>query len=187
MAAEPYVSSFSMYRAIYINAHNGEVTYFRPDTGSALIGVNKGLDYARATFPNYQWGRNAILLEPRPVIKGETLYWMATITNADTAGVNKTVMVNSAEQGEVTVLESYEDVMAFVEGEDTGRTVEVEGDGPSEASGEPSDTPENETSEEQPAQSSTSQSPSDVSDMSEEELIRVIREAANELESRKEE
>ena len=187
LAAEPYGGSFSMYRAIYINAHDGEVTYFRPDTGSALIGVNKGLDYARATFPNYQWGRNAILLEPRPIIKDETLYWMATITNADTVGVNKTVMVNSAEQGEVTVLESYEDVMAFVEGEDTGRTVEVEGDGPSGASGEPSETPENETPEEQPAQSSTSQSPADVSNMSEEELIRVIREAANELESRKEE
>lgn len=186
LAAEPYGSSFSMYRAIYINAHNGEVTYFRPDTGSALIGVNKALDYARATFPNYQWGRNAILLEPRPIVKDETLYWMATITNADTAGVNKTVMVNSAEQGEVTVLESYEDVMAFVEGEDTGRTVEVEGDGPPGASGEPAETPENETLEEQPAQSSTSQSPTDVSDMSEEELIRVIREAANELESRKE-
>ena len=187
LAAEPYGGSFSLYRAIYINAHDGEVTYFRPDTGSALIGVNKGLDYARATFPNYQWGRNAILLEPRPVIKDETLYWMATITNADTAGVNKTVMVNSAEQGEVTVLESYEDVMAFVEGEDTGRTVEVEEDGASGASGEPSDTPENETTEEQPAQSSTPQSPSDVSNMSEEELIRVIREAADELESRKEE
>jgi hypothetical protein len=111
---------------------------------------------------------------------------MATITNADTAGVNKTVMVNSAEQGEVTVLESYEDVMAFVEGEDTGRTVEVEGDGPAGESGEPSDTPENETPEDQPAQSPTPQSPSDVSNMSEEELIRVIREAANELESRKE-
>ena len=187
LAAEPYGGSFSMYRAIYINAHDGEVTYFRPDTGSALIGVNKGLDYARATFPNYQWGRNAILLEPRPIIKDETLYWMATITNADTAGVNKTVMVNSAEQGEVTVLESYEDVMAFVEGEDTGRTVEVEEDGASGATAEPSDTPENETPEEQPAQSSTSQAPSDVSNMSEEELIRVIREAANELESRKEE
>jgi hypothetical protein len=187
LAAEPYGGSFSMYRAIYINAHDGEVTYFRPDTGSALIGVNKGLDYARATFPNYQWGRNAILLEPRPIVKDETLYWMATITNADTAGVNKTVMVNSAEQGEVTVLESYEDVMAFVEGEDTGRTVEVEGDGPSGASGEPSETPKNETPEEQPAQSSTSQSPTDVSNMSEEELIRVIKEAANELESRKEE
>jgi hypothetical protein len=190
LAAEPYGSSFSLYRAIYVNAHNGEVTYFRPDTGSALIGVNKALDYARATFPNYQWGRNAILLEPRPIIKDETLYWMATITNADTAGVNKTVMVNSAEQGEVTVLESYEDVIAFVEGEDTGRTVEVEGDGPSGASGEPSETPENETPEEQsaqPAQPAASQSSSDVSNMSEEELIRVIREAANELESRKEE
>lgn len=187
LAAEPYGGSFSMYRAIYVDAHDGEVAYFRPETGSALIGVNKALDYARATFPNYQWGRNAILLEPRPIVKDETLYWMATITNADTAGVSKTVMVNSAEQGEVTVLESYEEVMAFVEGEDTGRKVEVEGDGPSGASGEPSETPENETPEEQPAQSSTPRSPPDVSNMSEEELIRVIKEAANELESRKEE
>ncbi|HZY56327.1 MAG TPA: hypothetical protein VFE09_00860, partial [Rubrobacteraceae bacterium] len=189
LAAEPYGSSFSMYRAIYVNAHDGEVTYFKPDTGSALIGVNKALDYAKATFPNYQWGRNAILLEPRPIIKDETLYWMATITNADKAGVNKTVMINSAKQGEVTVLESYEDVLAFVEGEDTGRTVKVEGDGPSRASGEPSETPRIEEPEEQavrPAQSSTPQSPADVSDMSEEELIRLIREAANELESRKE-
>jgi hypothetical protein len=189
LAAEPYGRSFSMYRAIYINAHDGEVTYFKPDTGSALIGVNKALDYARATFPNYQWGRNAILLEPRPIIKDETLYWMATITNADKAGVNKTVMVNSAKQGEVTVLESHEDVMAFVEGEDTGRTVKVAGDGPSGASGEASETPEIEAPEEQsvqPAQSPTPQSPADVSNMSEEELIRVIREAANELESRKE-
>src|SRR5215204_5496066 len=189
LAAEPYGGSFSMYRAIYINAHDGEVTYFRPDTGSALIGVNKGLDYARATFPNYQWGRNAILLEPRPIIKDETLYWMATITNADTAGVNKTVMVNSAEQGEVTVLESYEQVMAFVEGEDIGQTVTVEGDRPAGGAGEPSETPEAEIPEEQSAQPpppATSPSSSDVSDMSEEELIKRIREAANELESRKE-
>src|SRR5918998_759758 len=190
LAAEPYGGSFSMYRAIYINAHDGEVTYFRPDTGSALIGVNKGLDYARATFPNYQWGRNAILLEPRPIVKDETLYWMATITNADTAGVNKTVMVNSAEQGEVTVLESYEQVMAFVEGEDIGQTVTVEGDGPAGGAGEPSETPEAEIPEGQSAQPpppATSPSSSDVSDMSEEELIKMIREAADELENRKKE
>jgi hypothetical protein len=115
---------------------------------------------------------------------------MATITNADTAGVNKTVMVNSAEQGEVTVLESYEQVMAFVEGEDIGQTVTVEGDGPAGGAGEPSETPEAEIPEEQSAQPpppATSQSSSDVSDMSEEELIKRIREAADELENRKKE
>ncbi len=186
-AAEPYGRSFSMYRGIYVDAHSGEVTYFKPDTGSALIGVNKALDYAKATFPNYQWGQNAVILEPRPVVKDETLYWMATITNADKAGVNQTVMVNASEQGEVTVLETYEDVVAFVEGEDTGETVNVEGGGTLEASEAPSATPETEVPEEQPAQSPASQSPVDVSDMSEEELIRIISEAANELDSREEE
>lgn len=178
-----------MYRGIYVDAHSGEVTYFKPDTGSALIGVNKGLDYAKATFPNYQWGQNAVILEPRPVVKDETLYWMATITNADKAGVNQTVMVNASEQGEVTVLETYEDVVAFVEGEDTGETVNVEEGGSlglPEATEEPSATPETQAPEEQPAQSPDSNSPVDVSDMSEEELIRIISEAANELDSRKE-
>jgi hypothetical protein len=85
-AAEPYGRSFSMYRGIYVDAHSGEVTYFKPDAGSALIGVNKALDYAKAAFPNYQWGLNAVILEPRPVVKNETLYWMATITNADKRG-----------------------------------------------------------------------------------------------------
>lgn len=184
LAAEPYGRSFSMYRGIYTNAHNGKITYFKPDTGSALIGVNKALDYAKATFPNYQWGQNAVILEPRPVVKDENLYWMATITNIDTAGVNQTVMVNASKQGEVTVLETYEDVTAFVEGQDIGETVNVEGDGGLQTPTEPSQTPEAATPKEQPAKPDASRKPVDVSEMSKEELIKVIRDAANELEDR---
>ena len=66
LAAEPYGRSFSMYRAIYVDAHSGDISFFDPGTGSALIGVNKALNYAKATFPNYQWGQNAVILEPRP-------------------------------------------------------------------------------------------------------------------------
>ena len=174
-----------MYRGIYVDAHSGEVTYFKPDAGSALIGVNKALDYAKAAFPNYQWGINAVILEPRPVVKNKTLYWMATITNADKAGVNQTVMVNASEQGEVTVLETYEDVVAFVEGEDTGETVNVEEGDSLGTSQEAPATPEAGVQGEQPARPPASQSPVDVSEMSDEELIRIISEAANELDSRK--
>jgi hypothetical protein len=189
LAAEPYGRSFSMYQGIYVDAHSGKVTYFKPDTGSALIGVNKALDYAKATFPNYQWGQNAVILEPRPVVKDEVLYWMATITNADKAGVNQTVMVNASKQGEVTVLETYEDVVAFVEGENTGETVNVEGGNILGASEEPSGTPGLGIPEEQPAQpgdrAGSQQAPGEVSEMSDEELIRIISEAASELERRK--
>ncbi len=191
LAAEPYGRSFSMYQGIYVDGHSGEVKYFKPDSGSALIGVNKALDYAKATFPNYQWGLNAVILEPRPVVKDETLYWMATITNADKAGVNQTVMVNASEQGEVTVLETYEDVVSFVEGEDAGETVNVEGGDSLGASEDPSAPPGTEIPEVQPAQpgdrAGSKEAPGDVSEMSDEELIRIISEAANELESRKEE
>ena len=184
LAAEPYGRSFSMYRAIYVDAHSGEITFFDPGTGSSLIGVNKALDYAKATFPNYQWGQNAVILEPRPVIKDENLYWMATITNADKAGVNQTVMVNASEQGEVTVLETYDDVTAFVQGEDTGETVNVEGGGSVDAAEGPEGSGEQQGSEQQPSQPDGSQAPVDVSEMSEEELIEFIREAADELEGR---
>ena len=184
LAAEPYGRSFSMYRAIYVDAHSGEITFFDPGTGSSLIGVNKALDYAKATFPNYQWGQNAVILEPRPVIKDENLYWMATITNADKAGVNQTVMVNASEQGEVTVLETYDDVTAFVQGEDTGETVNVEGGGSVDAAEGPGGSGEQQGSEQQPSQPDGSQAPVDVSEMSEEELIEFIREAADELEGR---
>ena len=188
LAAEPYGRSFSMYQGIYVNGHNGEVAYFKPDAGSALIGVNKALDYAKAAFPNYQWGQNAVILEPRPIVKDETLYWMATITNAEKAGVNQTVMVNASKQGEVTVLETYDDVVAFVEGENTGETVNVEGGAILETSEEPSGTPGTGTPEGQPGDPAGSrEAPGDVSGMSDQELIRIISEAADELERRKEE
>jgi hypothetical protein len=81
-------------------------------------------------------------------------------------------MVNASEQGEVTVLETYEDVVAFVEGEDTGETVNVEEGDSLGTSEEAPATPEAGVQGEQPARPPDSQSPTDVSDMSEEELIR---------------
>jgi hypothetical protein len=99
-------------------------------------------------------------------------------------------MVNASKQGEVTVLETYEDVVAFVEGEDTGETVNVEGGESLGASEQAPATPAA-GSEEQSAQpgdrAGSQQAPGDVSEMSDEELIRIISEAANELESRKKE
>jgi hypothetical protein len=116
---------------------------------------------------------------------------MATITNADKAGVNQTVMVNASEQGKVTVLETYEDVVAFVEGEDSGETVNVEGGDTLGTSKEAPATPGTEIPQEQPAQpgdrAGSQEAPVDVSEMSDEELIRIMSEAANELESRKKE
>jgi hypothetical protein len=81
--------------------------------------------------------------------------------------------------------------VAFVEGEDTGQTVNVEGGDTLGASEEPSATPGTEIPEGQSALSGdragSQEVPVDVSEMSDEELIRIISEAANELESRKEE
>jgi len=92
--------------------------------GQRLIRVNKASTTPR---PRSQLPvRGASYSNPGPW-SDETLYWMATITNAD--GVNQTVMVNASEQGEVTVLD-LRGRGGLRRGEDTGETVNVEGVNP---------------------------------------------------------
>jgi len=87
-------------------------------------------------------------------------------------------MVNASNR-EVTVLETYEDVV--VEGEDTGDR-ERRGGTPGSVRGSARNAGDRGTGRGTGA--ARSRSPVDVSDMSEEELIRIISEAANELDSR---
>jgi len=58
-----------MYRGIYVDAHSGG-NLLQTRRGQRLI--NTTLDYAKAAF-NYQWGVNAVILEPRPVVRRDAL------------------------------------------------------------------------------------------------------------------
>ena len=186
-ALEPYGPSNAIYTMLYADAHTGEHSIYKLPIDEALLGPNRSFGFVTNAYPDFQWIRtgtggetgNVLSLEPRPVVRADpeggesVLYWMLSVTTRDSPGVNLTAFVDSRD-GTVTGLESYEEAIAFASGEDVpgatpqggeGVSAEGAGEAPSapDSEGTPGDTP----------------SPEDLSD---EELIRLLREAAERLE-----
>ncbi len=186
-ALEPYGPSNAIYTMLYTDAHTGEHGVYKLPLDEALIGPNRSFGFVTNAYPDFQWIRagaggetgNVLSLEPRPVVRtdpegGESvLYWMLSVTTRDSPGVNLTAFVDSRD-GAVTGLRSYEEVLAFARGEDVAGATPQGGEG---------------VGAEQPAEDSPPSagegapdggiSPDDLSD---EELIRLLREAADRLE-----
>ena len=182
-ALEPYGPSNATYTMLYTDAHTGEYSVHKRPLDSALLGPNRSFGFVTNAYPDFQWYRpdagggtgSIISLEPRPVVRPEggenVLYWMLSVTTRDSPGVNLTAFVDSRD-GSVTGLRSYEEVLAFARGEDVPGAEEREG---GEVAGDPAQGPPPEGGE-APAEGP---SPDDLSD---EELIRLLREAAERLE-----
>ena len=184
-ALEPYGPSNATYTMLYTDAHTGEYRIHKRPLDNALLGPNRSFGFVTNAYPDFQWYRpdagggtgSIISLEPRPVVRPEgdenTLYWMLSVTTRDSPGINLTAFVDSRD-GAVTGLRSYEEVLAFARGEDVpGATPQGgEGDGGGAPAAEPPA-----GGVEAPA---GGPSPEDLSD---EELIRLLREAAERLES----
>ncbi|MBA3471757.1 MAG: hypothetical protein H0T57_00775 [Rubrobacter sp.] len=193
-ALEPYGPSNATYTMLYTDAHTGEYSVYKRPLDDALLGPNRSFGFVTNTYPDFQWIRsgaggetgNVLSLEPRPVVRTDpesdesVLYWMLSVTTRDSADINLTAFVDSRD-GAVTGLRSYEEVLAFARGEDVPGAVPQEGsggaeaaEGPAEAEGptEPSPSPdggETPSGEDSPA------------DLSDEELISLLREAADRL------
>lgn len=183
-ALEPYGPSNATYTMLYTDAHTGEYSVHKRPLDSALLGPNRSFGFVTNAYPDFQWIRsgpagetgNVVSLEPRPVVRPEggenVLYWMLSVTTRDSPGVNLTAFVDSRD-GAVTGLRSYEEVVAFARGED------VPGAAPEDAPGAGAEDPAAPPAPggEEP---SGEISPEDLSD---EELIRLLREAADRLEN----
>ena len=182
-ALEPYGPSNATYTMLYTDAHTGEYGVHKRPLDSALLGPNRSFGFVTNAYPDFQWYRpdagggtgSIISLEPRPVVRPEdgenVLYWMLSVTTRDSPGVNLTAFVDSRD-GAVTGLRSYEEVLAFARGEDVPGAEEREGGQEAETPAAPP-APGGEAPEGQI-------SPDDLSD---EELIRLLREAADRLEN----
>lgn len=184
-ALEPYGPSNATYTMLYTDAHTGEYSVHKRPLDSALLGPNRSFGFVTNAYPDFQWVRagaagetgNIVSLEPRPVVRREpgtdenVLYWMLSVTTRDSPGVNLTAFVDSRD-GAVTGLRSYEEVLAFARGED------VPGAAPQDASGTEAGGPAAPPAPGEDAPEGQG-SPQDLSD---EELIRLLREAAERLE-----
>jgi hypothetical protein len=172
---------------LYADAHTGEHSIYKLPIDDALLGPNRSFGFVTNAYPDFQWIRtgaggetgNVLSLEPRPVVLtapegGErVLYWMLSVTTRDSPGVNLTAFVDSRD-GTVTGLESYEEAIAFASGEDVPGATPQGGEGANaEGAGEAPAAPDNEGTP------GDTPSPENLSD---EELISLLREAAERLE-----
>ena len=187
-ALEPYGPSNATYTMLYADAHTGEHSVYKRPLDDALLGPNRSFGFVTNAYPDFQWIRsgtggetgNVLSLEPRPVVRQDpetdesVLYWMLSVTTRDSADINLTAFVDSRD-GAVTGLRSYEEVLAFARGEDVPGAVTQEGSGGTEAAGAAEPSPSSEDGE----AAGGGTSPEDLSD---EELISLLREAAERLE-----
>lgn len=191
-ALEPYGPSNAVYTMLYTDAYTGEHSIYKLPLDEALIGPNRSFGFVTNAYPDFQWIRtstggetgNVLSLEPRPVVRADPengegiLYWMLSVTTRDSPGVNLTAFVDTRD-GAVTGIESYKDVLAFAAGED------VPGATPRGGEGVGADDQQAEQPSEEPASpggEDTSEGGVSPEDLSDEELVDLLREAAERLE-----
>jgi hypothetical protein len=195
-ALEPYGPSNATYTMLYADAHTGEHSVYKRPLDDALLGPNRSFGFVTNAYPDFQWIRagnggsetgNVLSLEPRPVVRTDpetnesVLYWMLSVTTRDSSDINLTAFVDSRD-GAVTGLRSYEEVLAFARGEDVPGAVPLEGSG---GGAEDEGSAGAEATTEAPSSLGGGETPggeTSPADLSDEELIRLLREAAERLE-----
>jgi hypothetical protein len=166
LGLEPYGPSWSIFKMLFIDARTGVIELQELPKEAGLIGPSSALGYVRSAFPTYNWYKrgekessgDVIAIEPRPVIKDGVLYWQFSVTNTAYAGVRRTAFVNAG-TNEVIYFENLSEIRQFLSGSLQGQGAKA---------GEPA----------------TSGS-TDLSKLSDSELIRLLRQLTDELERRR--
>lgn len=116
-----------IYRIFLVDARTGRVELFSLDQDTSLIGPSRARKFITTqAYPNFDWDQ-LIVLEPRPIIRGEEFYWMFTITSRAYTGVTDTVFVNASTSEAISFGSNKEAVLAFLRGEDSGRLIQIGG------------------------------------------------------------
>jgi hypothetical protein len=105
---------------------------------------------------------------------------MLSVTTRDSPGVNLTAFVDTRD-GSVTGLDSFDDVLAFASGEDIPGAEPRGGEGDGADPTAEQTSPEPTTEEPTPSNNENTSGPN-PEDLSDEELIELLREAAERLE-----
>ena len=157
-AVEPYGASKSAYMSYYVNATTGKVQTY--SFGQPLIGPDRAETYVNNAFNQL---KGTSFYEPRPIVKNGNLYWMLSASASGTPDVQFTALVD-AYTGDVVRLKNESEVNRVVAGEDAHNVGEVV-----TASGSATDTGES----------------TNGTTMSDAELAKALREAADRLEKAK--
>jgi hypothetical protein len=167
-AVEPYGTSKSAYMAYYINATDGAVQIYKFE--QPLIGPDRAETFVNNAFNQL---KGTSFYEPRPVVKGGNLYWMLSASASGTPDVQFTALVDAYSE-DVIKLKNQSEVERVVNGEDPRKVGEVVS-----SSGSGLDQPSSSSAGSSTDSSSASGGESTISNA---ELAKELREAADRLE-----
>lgn len=129
VVAEPWGEAYGIFKIFFIDAITGKIELYEipPDTNDILIGPNRAWEYVKSAYPLYGWleisgtttSGSIKLLEPRPIITEDTIYWMMSVTTKDHAFApdRPSTMLVDARIGKVYEFSSEEEVRKFLAGE----------------------------------------------------------------------
>lgn len=112
VATEPYGKSYGVFKIFLVDALTGKIDLLEMNEDQTLTGPVKVVSYVKKKFPRIDWS-TAKVVEPRPYVVDNKLYWMLSITPIDFAGISYTVFVNS-ENNEVIAFDDEVRVYDFV-------------------------------------------------------------------------
>jgi hypothetical protein len=153
----------------YIDATTGEVKTYK--FSEPLVGPDRAESFVNNAFNTL---KGTSFYEPRPLVKNGNLYWMLSASASGTPDVQFTALVDAYSE-DVIKLDNRQAVERVVNGEDphnVGQVIASSGT-PSQSSG---------ASTETTPPSTSSPSSSDLSTVSDQDLARLLREAADRLE-----
>lgn len=112
VATEPFGQSYGVFKIFFVDAKTGGVDVYELNENKTLTGPVKVVSYVRSAYPNLDWSAQTVI-EPRPYVINETLYWMLSVTPRDYAGISKTVLVN-ADNNNVEEFATKEEIVSAV-------------------------------------------------------------------------
>jgi hypothetical protein len=117
---KPYGESESIYKIMYIDAHNGSIAMYDIPAEKNLGGPSRAVSYVKTKFLQYDWENQAAAIEPRPVVVDNVIYYQISITNKAFNGLQSTVLVDSNinlnDNKQVLEFATYGELRAFLDG-----------------------------------------------------------------------
>lgn len=176
IATEPSGPSQAIFKIFWFDAHTGEARLTEFTEVDALIGPNRGAQFAKGETSGYVWRESGkegetgtyLAIEPRPTIRSGALYWQYSVTTFEYTGVGLTILVDSLNTENVLHFCSRASLLRWIDGEGGPDSV------PCPAAGVAT-----------PTKTAPTVVPiGDLQKLTDEELYQLLRQIADELEQR---
>lgn len=122
-ATEPYGEAYGVFKIFITDSLTGETQILELDIDSMLLGPQRSISYVRRKNPEISWYEEGtktgtfVILEPRPLIIDENLYWLTSITTRDHAEISYTALVNASTREVIRIPSLQELIRILQEGE----------------------------------------------------------------------